>query len=155
MRAVSKYLHGTKAPNTKPQSIMEFVNRMNHRFRVPLLSSPLDSAQPTLPAGYSPDARQRWVSVVIWVALPLRGRIPPIPIPTKNLQAVNILNMPTASPLKYEPVAKAVKIIRIKVDTTRELVRDQWSEVKPKMSWPTTVPAKAISATYLAALDDV
>lgn len=76
-----------------------------------------------------------------------------MPIPTKNLQAVSILNMPTASPLKYEPVAKAVKIIRINVDTTRELVRDQWSEVKPKMSWPTTVPAKAISATYLAAFD--
>ena len=52
--ARSKHLQGTKAPKTNPQSIMEFVNKMNHLFRVPLLSSPLDSAQPTLPAGYSP-----------------------------------------------------------------------------------------------------
>lgn len=47
-------LQGTKAPITKPQSIIEFVKRMNHRFRVPDFNSPLDSAQLTLPAGYSP-----------------------------------------------------------------------------------------------------
>lgn len=37
---------------------MLLVNKMNHRLRVPFLSSPLDSAQPTLPAGYSPAACQ-------------------------------------------------------------------------------------------------
>lgn len=47
-------LQGTKAPITKPQSIIEFVKRMNHLLRVPDFSSPLDSAQLTLPAGYSP-----------------------------------------------------------------------------------------------------
>lgn len=47
-------VQGIKAPMTKPTSIMEFVNRMNQRLRVPRLSSPVDSAQPTLPAGYSP-----------------------------------------------------------------------------------------------------
>lgn len=47
-------LHGTKAPMTKPQSIIVFVKRMNHLLREPDLSSPLDSAQLTLPAGYSP-----------------------------------------------------------------------------------------------------
>jgi hypothetical protein len=36
------------------QSIMVLVKRMNHVLRVPDLSSPVDSAQPTLPAGYSP-----------------------------------------------------------------------------------------------------
>lgn len=36
------------------QSIMVLVNMMNHRFREPDLSSPVDSAAPTLPAGYSP-----------------------------------------------------------------------------------------------------
>jgi len=36
------------------QSIMEFVNKMNHMFLEPALSSPVDSAHPTEPAGYSP-----------------------------------------------------------------------------------------------------
>lgn len=36
------------------QSIMVFVKRMNHMFLVPDLSSLVDSAAPTLPAGYSP-----------------------------------------------------------------------------------------------------
>jgi len=36
------------------QSIMVLVKRMNQVFLVPDLSSPVDSAQPTLPAGYSP-----------------------------------------------------------------------------------------------------
>lgn len=37
-----------------PRSICTFVKRMNHLLRVPSLSSPVDSAQPTEPAGYSP-----------------------------------------------------------------------------------------------------
>jgi len=36
------------------QSIMLLVKRMNHMFLLPDLSSPVDSAHPTLPAGYSP-----------------------------------------------------------------------------------------------------
>lgn len=38
----------------KARSICTLVKRMNHLLRVPSLSSPVDSAQPTLPAGYSP-----------------------------------------------------------------------------------------------------
>lgn len=36
------------------QSIIVLVNMTNQKLRVPLFSSPVDSAQPTLPAGYSP-----------------------------------------------------------------------------------------------------
>jgi hypothetical protein len=36
------------------QSIIVLVNRMNHVFLVPDFSSLVDSAHPTLPAGYSP-----------------------------------------------------------------------------------------------------
>lgn len=64
-----------------------------------------------------------------------------------------MLNMPTSSPLKYEPVASAVKTIRMTVETSRELVRDQWSASHPKSSCPTTVPAKAMSLTYFLAVD--
>lgn len=39
------------------------------------------------------------------------------------------------------------------VETSSELVRDQWSASHPNASWPTTVPAKAISPTYFFALE--
>lgn len=46
---------GKKAPKTKPQLIMVLVKRMNHLCLVPFFRSPVDSAHPTLPAGYSPE----------------------------------------------------------------------------------------------------
>lgn len=47
----------------KARSICTLVKRINHLFRVPSLSSPVDSAQPTLPAGYSPPI-PAWVSML-------------------------------------------------------------------------------------------
>jgi hypothetical protein len=44
----------TIAEMKNARSICTFVKRMNHLLRVPSLSSPVDSAQPTEPAGYSP-----------------------------------------------------------------------------------------------------
>lgn len=41
---------GIRLPKTNPKSICTFVKRMNHRLREPDLSSPVDSAQATLPA---------------------------------------------------------------------------------------------------------
>lgn len=76
---------------TKPQSIIVLVKRMNQRLRVPDFMSPLASAQPTLPAGYSP-ATHELHSMTIFL------NIPPIPTPTKNLQAVRMLNIPVALP---------------------------------------------------------
>lgn len=94
-------LQGIKAPMTKPPLIMVLVNRMNQRWRVPGLSSLVDSAAPTLPAGYSPVKSQPLFS-----SFPCASRaggtvnVPPIPIPTKNRQAVRMLNMPSASPFQ-------------------------------------------------------
>jgi hypothetical protein len=42
---------GTNALTTKPRSIWKSVAKMNHRLRWPFLSSPVDSAAPTEPAG--------------------------------------------------------------------------------------------------------
>lgn len=93
------YSQGTKAPKTKPRSIMLLVKRMNQRLRVPLLSSPLDSAQPTLPAGYSPADRQTVSQSPFFEDAEARGDAPPMPMPTKKRHAASMLNMPTASPL--------------------------------------------------------
>ena len=50
---------GTKEEATNPMSIWTLVNMMNHLFLCPSFSSPVLSAQATLPAGYSPlDFRQ-------------------------------------------------------------------------------------------------
>ena len=51
---MSTTIMAVSADATKPKSICTLVKRMNHRLRVPSLSSPLLSAQATLPAGYSP-----------------------------------------------------------------------------------------------------
>lgn len=47
---------------------MVLVKRMNQRLRVPSLSSPLVSAQPTLPAGYSPILKTESASKQLWTA---------------------------------------------------------------------------------------
>ena len=97
-----------KAPMTKPQSIITFVNRINHRFRVPDFSSPVASEHATLPAGYSP----------------------PIPIPTRNRYAVRAANMPCKlPPAPYDPAARAVKTIRMTVESSREFFLDHLSLV--------------------------
>ena len=44
----------TMAATKNAISIWTLVKRMNHLLRLPDLSSPVDSAQPTEPAGYSP-----------------------------------------------------------------------------------------------------
>lgn len=75
-----------------------------------------------------------------------------MPMPTKKRQAVKMLNMPMVSPCQYEPLANAVKMMRMMVEIRSEFVRDQWSERKPKISCPTTVPAKAMAATFFAAV---
>lgn len=95
--------YGTKAPITKPQSIMTLVNRMNHLFLVPLFNSPVASLQATEPAGYSP----------------------PIPIPTRKRYAVSAANIPCRLPwYPYEPAPRAAKTMRIIVETRREFLRD-------------------------------
>jgi hypothetical protein len=43
-----------KAMPVLTQSIAVLVNMINQRFLVPFFNSPVDSAAPTLPAGYSP-----------------------------------------------------------------------------------------------------
>lgn len=48
---------------------------------------------------------------------------------TKKRHAVKMFNMPMVSPCQYEAAARAVKMIRIKVETNNEPVLDQWSEV--------------------------
>ena len=45
---------GARVEATNPISIWTLVNMMNHRFLCPSFSSPVLSAQATLPAGYSP-----------------------------------------------------------------------------------------------------
>ncbi len=45
---------GTKAETTKPTSILKLVNKINHLFLVPFLTSPVASEAATEPAGYSP-----------------------------------------------------------------------------------------------------
>lgn len=47
---------------------------------------------------------------------------------TKNRHAVRMLNNPIVSPLKYDPAARAVKMMRMIVERSSELVRDQWSD---------------------------
>jgi hypothetical protein len=140
---------------------MVLVNRMNHLFRVPLLSSLVDSAHPTLPAGYSPVgfssvhvARKHLYRVsrftsnadtdLFWSLVSKDASIEGLGSGarqrqlTKNLHATSMLNMPTVSPCQYEPAARAVKIIRITVEVRRAGVRPQASETKPNSSWPTT-----------------
>lgn len=56
------HIIATRDPATKPRSICTFVKRMNHRLRVPAFISPEDSAQPTLPAGYSPLWKRKGTS---------------------------------------------------------------------------------------------
>lgn len=49
--------------------------------------------------------------------------------PTKNLQAVMMLNMPMVSPCQYDPAVSAVKMIKMAVDSTKELVLDHLSDL--------------------------
>ena len=70
--------------------------------RQPLFTSPVDSAQPTDPAGYSPpipmptfyDGQPQVPRTFQRLEFPSLYH----PMLTKNLQAASIENMPTASP---------------------------------------------------------
>ena len=53
-KALGLMMSGSKCIKLSLQSIITFVNMMNHRLRVPLFNSPVDSEQATDPAGYSP-----------------------------------------------------------------------------------------------------
>lgn len=88
------------------QSIIVLVNMMNHRFREPDLSSPVDSAAPTLPAGYSPPMPMPTFQDDVNIACladrqgkPSVGSSEMEVLLTKKRQAARMLNMPTASPL--------------------------------------------------------
>jgi len=48
---------------------------------------------------------------------------------TKNLQAVMMLNMPMVSPCQYDPAVSAVNMIKMAVDSTKELVLDHLSDL--------------------------
>ena len=119
---------GTRLAATKPKSICTVVNMMNQRFRWPSLSSPVDSAQATLPAGYSPlDHRQPRPRMYC----PIFPH--PMPIPMKKRHAAKAANRPPVlPPAPYEPAERAAKTNRMIVDIINAHFLDQWSLSQPK-----------------------
>jgi hypothetical protein len=150
----------TMAEMKKARSIWTFVKRMNHLLRVPCLSSPVDSAQPTLPAGYSPPMPFVRQSVIVLSLSPYLSNTPSnntkretnSPMPKKNRYATNAAsNPPGLPPAPYAPAPSAAKTRIIIVDANSDHLREKWSDVYPKNSMPTTVPANVMLATFACA----
>jgi hypothetical protein len=100
----------------KARSICTFVKRMNHLLRDPSLSSPVDSAQPTLPAGYSPP-----MPIVVSYTCEELDPCDFLPIPRKKRYATSAANSPVGlPPAPYEPVPSAAKTIIILVDANKD-----------------------------------
>jgi hypothetical protein len=75
-----------------------------------------------------------------------------VPIPKKNRYATSAARRPVGlPPAPYEPVPRVAKRMMIIVDAKRDHFREKWSEVYPKNSMPTTVPANVILATFACA----
>ena len=109
---------GASEEATNPMSIWTLVNIMNHLFLWPSFNSPVLSAQATLPAGYSPlSFRQPQAQCSS------RGTHP-IPIPSRNRQAVSAESMPLIVPPPYDPALRAANIKSMTVEVIRAHFRE-------------------------------
>lgn len=115
---MSTRIMGIRLERTKPRSICTLVNMMNQRLRWPALSSPVLSAQATLPAGYSPLLillAFAFVSPFHWERVWV-GVTYPIPMPIKNLYAASAASIPSKlPPAPYDPAERAANRIRMMV----------------------------------------
>jgi hypothetical protein len=77
-----------------------------------------------------------------------------VPIPKKNLYTTSAASKPVGlPPAPYEPVPSAANKMMMIVEAKSDHFREKWSDVYPKKSMPTTVPAKVMLATLACAED--
>ena len=109
---------GASEEATNPMSIWTLVNMMNHLFLWPSFNSPVLSAQATLPAGYSP------LGFCQPQAQCLSRGTRPIPIPSRNRQAVSAESMPLIVPPPYDPALRAANMKSMMVEVIRAHFRE-------------------------------
>lgn len=77
-------------------------------------------------------------------------------MPKKNRYATSAARRPVGlPPAPYEPVPSAAKRMMMMVEAKRDHLREKWSDVYPKKSIPTTVPANVMLATFACAEEDL